>query len=85
MATTPKKPSKPTAATSAAPARTRRAKSSPAATSSAPTPEQRRQFIAVAAYYAAERRGFLTGDAMADWLTAEAEIDRQLAAGALNP
>lgn len=82
MATAPRKPSK---QNTAAPARSRRPKSSPAADAGTPTPEQRHQFIAVAAYYAAERRGFLTGDATADWLAAEAEIDRLLAAGGVNP
>lgn len=32
--------------------------------------------IAVAAYYRAEARGFAPGEAMDDWLTAEAEVDR---------
>lgn len=85
MAATPKKPSKKDAVAPTAPARPRRSES-PAATDrgTATTPEQRRQLIAVAAYYAAERRGFLDGDATADWLAAEAEIDRLLATGALN-
>lgn len=32
--------------------------------------------IAIAAYYRAEARGFAPGQAMDDWLTAEAELDR---------
>ncbi|QDX83004.1 hypothetical protein B9N43_14370 [Denitratisoma sp. DHT3] len=40
------------------------------------TPEQRHRYIEVAAYYVAERRGFCAGDAMADWIAAEQEIDR---------
>lgn len=40
------------------------------------TPQQRRHYIEVAAYYVAERRGFCDGDAMADWIAAEQEIDR---------
>jgi archaellum component FlaC len=40
------------------------------------TPEQRYQMIAEAAYFHAEKRGFAGGDAMQDWLEAEAEIDR---------
>ena len=40
------------------------------------TPEQRYQMIAEAAYFHAERRGFVGGDSMQDWLDAEAEIDR---------
>jgi len=34
--------------------------------------------IAEAAYYLAEKRGFVGGDMAADWLQAEAEIDRKL-------
>ena len=37
--------------------------------------EDRQEMIAIAAYYRAERRGFSGGDAMQDWLEAEAEID----------
>lgn len=47
--------------------------------------EQRRNYIEVAAYYIAERRGFSGGDALEDWAAAEAEIDRLLAEGRLNP
>ena len=36
--------------------------------------EDRHEMIAIAAYYRAERRGFNGGDAMLDWLEAEAEI-----------
>jgi hypothetical protein len=32
--------------------------------------------IAVAAYFRAERRGFLPGNELEDWLQAEAEIER---------
>lgn len=39
-------------------------------------PEQRYRMIAEAAYFRAERRGFLGGDELRDWLDAEAEIDR---------
>lgn len=42
------------------------------------TQEQRYQMIAQAAYYRAERRGFIIGDTTQDWLDAEAEIDRIL-------
>lgn len=38
----------------------------------------RHQMIACAAYYRAERRGFANGQALQDWLAAEAEIDRLL-------
>jgi hypothetical protein len=36
--------------------------------------------IAEAAYYRALARGFSGGDPLADWLEAEAEIDRMLSA-----
>lgn len=49
------------------------------------TPEQRRYYVEVAAYYIAERHGFSVGRELADWTAAEAEIDRLLAAGMLNP
>ncbi len=39
--------------------------------------EQRREMIAEAAYYRAEHNGF-SSDAIADWLEAEAEVDRLL-------
>lgn len=44
------------------------------------SPERRLHMIRDAAYYRAERRGFRGGDAMRDWLEAEAEIDRLLGA-----
>jgi hypothetical protein len=48
------------------------------------TPEQRANYIEVAAFYIAERRGFVPGDPMADWLEAQAEIDRAIANGQLG-
>lgn len=48
------------------------------------TPEQRENYIEVAAFYIAERRGFASGDPMADWLEAQAEIDRAIANGLLG-
>jgi len=44
-------------------------------------PEQRRNYIEMAAYYIAERRGFAPGNPLEDWVQAEAEIDRLLAEG----
>ncbi len=38
-------------------------------------PDERMKYIAEAAYYRALERGFAGGDATADWLAAEAEID----------
>ena len=47
--------------------------------------EQRRNYIEVAAYYIAERRGFFGASALEDWTQAEAEVDRMLREGKLNP
>jgi hypothetical protein len=44
------------------------------------SPAERHTMIGVAAYYRAERRGFAPGGAEADWLEAEADIDRLLTA-----
>jgi len=49
------------------------------------TPEQRRMYVEVAAYYIAERRGFQGGSELEDWVQAEAEIDRLLREGILKP
>jgi hypothetical protein len=40
--------------------------------------ESRREMIAIAAYYRAEKRNFQDGDPVADWLTGEKEIDALL-------
>jgi len=42
------------------------------------TAEERYRMITEAAYFRAEKRGFLGGDVAEDWLQAEAEIDRML-------
>ena len=42
---------------------------------------QRANYIEVAAYYIAQRRGFTPGDAQQDYLNAAAEIDQLIAAG----
>ena len=47
--------------------------------SSKVTERERRRMIAEAAYFRAEKRGF-SGDPVADWIEAEAEIDRELRA-----
>ncbi len=46
--------------------------------------EQRRNYVEVAAYHIAERRGFAPGNPLEDWVQAEAEIDRLIAAGLLG-
>lgn len=43
------------------------------------SPEERHEMVAVAAYFCAERRGFLPGHERADWLQAAAVIDAMLA------
>ena len=40
--------------------------------------DERRQMIATAAYYRAERRAFTGGSPDRDWLEAEAEVDQAL-------
>lgn len=40
--------------------------------------DQRRQLIADAAHFRAERRGFNGGDPLNDWLEAETEVDARL-------
>ena len=47
--------------------------------SSAPAEDLRTQMVSVAAYFIAEKRGFVGGCAEDDWYAAEAEIDRRLA------
>jgi len=42
------------------------------------SPEERYRMIAEAAYFRAEKRGFVGGDIAEDWVQAEAEIDRML-------
>lgn len=44
----------------------------------APAAVERHAMVGIAAYYRAERRGFAPGGAEADWLEAEADIDRLL-------
>ena len=41
-------------------------------------PEQRAALIAEAAYFRAERRGFVPGHETEDWLAAESEVDALL-------
>lgn len=48
------------------------------------SPEQRLNYVEVAAYFIAERNGFVAGCELENWAAAEAEIDRLLAAGLLN-
>ena len=69
--TTPAKaPAKPAAKVARAAATPATAKPAPAALSAA----QREQMVRTAAYFRAERRGFLPGNEWDDWLAAEAEV-----------
>ncbi len=45
-----------------------------------PSPSEREQMVAVAAYFLAEQRGFAPGGEAADWRAAERQIDAMLAA-----
>lgn len=42
------------------------------------TEEERHEMIAVAAYYHAEHRGFISGHETEDWLQAERDIDQMI-------
>lgn len=44
-------------------------------------PVERDGMIALAAYFRAERRGFLPGQELEDWLEAEKEIERRRGGG----
>lgn len=78
------KPAKPAAAKPAAAKKTEAPKAPKRAKADVPA-EQRRNYVEVAAYFIAERHGFTPGRELADWAAAEAEIDRLLAEGLLNP
>lgn len=43
--------------------------------------EERRNMIARAAYFRAERRNFVPGHELEDWIAAEHEVDRELSKG----
>lgn len=45
------------------------------------TPEQRHNYIEVAAFYVAQRRGFAPGNPLDDWATAEVEVDQLIRSG----
>lgn len=52
-----------------------------AAAKSSPAPEERERMIAEAAFFRAERRGFVPSGELEDWLQAEREIERLVAEG----
>lgn len=72
----PKVKSKPAAPSS--PVRQTRPEISGSSEPMSVSPEERYHMIAEAAYFHAEKRGFVEGDTARDWLEAEAEIDRIL-------
>lgn len=75
-AATPKpRATKPVVGAKPAPAKSKAAKGNGATPI---TPEQRYRMICDAAYYRAERRGFIGGNSAEDWAAAEAEIDSLL-------
>lgn len=89
--TAPKAPVKAAAKPAAKPAAPKAAKpaekkAAPAKKGNGPavTPEQRRYYVEVAAYYIAERRGFHGGSELADWAQAEREVEQLLAEGRIN-
>lgn len=47
--------------------------------------EERQRLIEVAAYYIAERRGFVGGSHEADWLEAEQQVNAMIAEGKIKP
>ncbi len=83
-AATPSSKAKPAAKTAATPVKkTTAAKPAPANKAQVKSKggisaEERYRMIATAAYYLAECRGFAGGYEMADWITAEMEIDRKI-------
>jgi len=77
----PSEPSKkPRRAAAKTPAPNRKAKSNGAMVSD----QQRRNYVEVAAYYIAERRGFKCGSELEDWAQAEREVDRLIRENRLN-
>ncbi len=90
-----KAPAKKSAATKPAAAKTKpvdkaaptavKKAAAPKKTAPAPKPaitaEQRNNYVEVAAFYIAERRGFAAANPADDWAAAEAEIDRLIASG----
>lgn len=74
---TTRKSADPSAPKTTKPRSTKAAATKPAATRSV-TPEQRYRMVAEAAYHHAEKRGFVGGDPLNDWLLAEIEVDKLL-------
>lgn len=75
----PVAPAKATAA-----AKPKATKPAAAPSKSALSAEQRNHYVEVAAFYIAERRGFVPGNPADDWCAAELEVDRLIASGHFN-
>lgn len=73
----PAAPARKIAPKAAAPVKATAATAKSAVATSALTPEQRYRMIQEAAYYVAERKGFVSNPAE-DWAEAEAQIDAKL-------
>lgn len=58
----------------------RKRSDAPQTKAAAIAPEERQQLIATVAYFIAERRGFVPGNELDDWLRAEAEVDSRMIA-----
>lgn len=58
-----------------------KASATPVAARPTVTVEQRHNYIEVAAFYVAQRRGFAPGNPVDDWAMAEQEVDRLIASG----
>ena len=68
----------PPATRQSAPRRKKPVQKTPAAVARFVGPEHRTALIAEAAYFRAEKRGFVPGHETEDWLAAEAEVDATL-------
>ncbi len=58
-----------------------KAQATPTAVRPEVSPEQRHNYIEVAAFYVAQRRGFAPGNPLDDWATAEIEVDQLIVSG----
>ena len=73
----------PSAALKKAPAKAAisKVKATPSAVRPEVSAEQRHNYIEVAAFYVAQRRGFAPGNPLDDWATAEIEVDQLIVSG----
>jgi hypothetical protein len=71
-------PAKPNGGEAPAPSPQSRRRAAAEKNCATPPNMDRHQYIAEAAYYRAEKRGFAEGAALADWLAAEAEFEARI-------